>query len=113
VFSHLCKTRRFCRRQCVGICCSNVRDEGTREWSCEYTREIDGKGVNALRGIRGDRQRKKQSDSYAGSCGRAPTYRQPSWQFKAFPRLRIRITKPCLVYIVARKMMTHFLVKDF
>jgi len=27
---------------------------------------------------------KKQSGSCAGSRGRTPTYRQPSWQFKGF-----------------------------
>lgn len=41
---------------------------------------------------------KKQSGSCAGSRGRAPTYRQPSWQFKGFPGDRTRITKR-LIYI--------------
>jgi len=31
VFSHLCKTGRFCKHQCGWICCSEVRDERERE----------------------------------------------------------------------------------
>jgi len=42
---------------------------------------------------------KKQSGGCAGSRGRAPTYRQPSWQFKGFPGLlRTRITKSSRLY---------------
>lgn len=56
MFSHLCKTRRFCRRRCGWIHCSEVRDdeeEREREKeivAAETARKTDGKDGMRLRG---------------------------------------------------------------